>query len=248
MISRKTSVRRASTRAALVLAALSAAAPLRAECPPEFKTATQVVLVTAPTMSSVAARLRRFERTSLEAGWSAHGAAVPAVVGATGLGWAWNAATAPGGTARKAEGDKRTPAGIFPIGRPFGFGPASLPNYLQLQPGKDICVDELDSPHYGEIVPRATAGRAHGEDMGTVSLYRRGLVVDAPVSAARRSGSCIFIHVWRGPASGTVGCVALPEAAVADLQRWVRPGALVAILPKEQAEGVAACLRKDTGT
>jgi L,D-peptidoglycan transpeptidase YkuD (ErfK/YbiS/YcfS/YnhG family) len=227
-----------------IVASLSvtvAGAAARAECPALLKDAHRVLVVATPDMRSVEASLRRFERAP-DRSWRQVGGAVPAVVGLTGLGWAAGEAAAPAGEPRKQEGDKRTPAGLFRLGRPFGRAPASFPGYLRLEPDRDICVDDPSSPHYGEIIPRTGDPTAHGEDMGRVSLYRRGFVIDTPILAARRGGSCIFLHVWRGPESGTVGCVATAEGAVATLQNWARPGDVVAILPKAQADEVLACL------
>ncbi len=224
---------------AVVAGAVPAA---RAECPPLLKNAQRILVVATPDMGSIKASLRRFERSAPGRSWRQVGAVVPAVVGLTGLGWAPGEAAAPADQPRKREGDKRTPAGLFRLGCPFGLAPARLPGYLRLEPDRDICVDDPASPHYGEIIPRDEAPKVHGEDMGRVSPYRRGFVIDYPVVAATRSGSCIFLHVWRGPDNGTVGCVAMAEPAVATLQDWARPGDVIAILPKPRADKVLACL------
>ena len=54
----------------------------------------------------------------------------------------------------KVEGDKRAPAGIYPIGRSFGILASSRPNYLQVTPDT-ICVHDLSSPAYNTIASRA---------------------------------------------------------------------------------------------
>lgn len=229
---------------ATLLAAAGLGGPAHAQCPPAIAAATQLMLVTTPDMGSLAATLRRFERPDPAQAWREAAPASPAVVGATGLGWPAGASDSHADEPRKHEGDKRTPAGFFPVGRPFGTAQSKLAGYMRLEPGRQICVDDLASPRYGQIVSRREEPKAHGEDMGTVSLYRRGFVIDTPVDAASRSGSCIFLHVWRAPTKGTVGCVALPEPAVAALQEWIRPGAVVGILPKPEADKTLACLAK----
>jgi L,D-peptidoglycan transpeptidase YkuD (ErfK/YbiS/YcfS/YnhG family) len=144
----------------------------------------------------------------------------------------------------KHEGDKRTPAGVFEISRPFGFGPSSLPGYLRLRRGATFCVDDTRSPHYGKIVSRAQAGRGvSGEDMATIRLYRRGLVVNYPPNAARRAGSCIFIHVWRRPTSGTLGCIATSDVNIQRLQTFISGHrAALAILPETARDRLGNCL------
>ena len=73
-------------------------------------------------------------------------------------------------------------------------------------------------------------------------MYRRGLLVDYPTDAKARAGSCIFIHVWHSPTTGTAGCVSMPEARVEALQDFAAPGAVLAILPRAALPRLAGCL------
>jgi L,D-peptidoglycan transpeptidase YkuD (ErfK/YbiS/YcfS/YnhG family) len=73
-------------------------------------------------------------------------------------------------------------------------------------------------------------------------MYRRGLVVDYPTDAKANAGSCIFIHVWRSPVTGTAGCVALPEARVQAVQDFSAEGAVIAILPRPALSRLGGCL------
>ena len=73
-------------------------------------------------------------------------------------------------------------------------------------------------------------------------MYRRGLLVDYPTDAKRRAGSCIFIHVWRSPTTGTAGCVAVPEPRVEALQAFAEGGAALAILPHAALGRLRGCL------
>ena len=210
-------------------------------CPPELEHARRLILVTAPTMTSVAAKLTLYERDSAERPWRRIHAAEPAVVGRSGLGWGANFVDlAKAGEPKKAEGDMRTPAGIYPVGAPFGFAPSTRQRYIQIRKGETVCVDDPSSPHYNRVTSRAEVGpKTHFEDMGEVELYRRGLIIDYPTAAA---GSCIFIHVWRSNAQGTAGCVALPEERVSAIQDFAEPGAVVAIVPVAAAARFAGCL------
>ena len=231
--------------AAAAVACAAAGAQAEDACPAALGQATRLVLVETADMSSIAARLRRFERSATGQPWREIGRAKPAVVGKSGLGWGWTFAKDVGsGEPMKHEGDLRAPAGFYPLGRPFGLIPAGFAGYLTLQPEESFCVADASSPHYGAIVSRAVAGKAvAGEEMWRVALYKRGLVVDYPPNRAGNAGSCVFIHIWRSPASGTAGCVALAEAGVKELQTWAKLGtAVIGILPKAAFDRFAACL------
>ena len=105
----------------------------------------------------------------------------------------------------KVEGDKRSPAGIYQIGRPFGFARSQLANYLRLQPDS-VCVEDPSSPAYNTITSEKALGRSVGtQNMGAIARFRRGVIIDYPTDAANRAGSCIFIHIQKkDPAGGTV--------------------------------------------
>ena len=84
-----------------------------------------------------------------------------------------------------------------------------------------MCVDDPTSASYGRILDRRSvpaidwrsAEQMHRQD----ALY--AWVVDVAANAAHHAdaGSCIFLHVWDGPHSTTVGCTAMAEPALAHL-------------------------------
>jgi len=142
----------------------------------------------------------------------------------------------------KTEGDKRNPAGFFTIGHPFGFAASRQLGYLHIVEGT-TCVDDVSSPAYNTITTRVQAGwKVHGENMWRVPEYRRGLLVDYPTDAKARAGSCIFIHLRLPAATGTSGCVALPEPQLIDLQNFAQGGAVLAVLPKQALDRFKGCL------
>jgi L,D-peptidoglycan transpeptidase YkuD (ErfK/YbiS/YcfS/YnhG family) len=233
-------------RTTIPLAVLALLLPVRAQgqtCIEPLGDARRLVMVTTASMTTLTASVQLFERASTDAPWRSVQALGPAVVGASGLAWGhpfrkW----ARDGEPFKVEGDKRTPAGIYRIGRSFGFAPSSRPGYLHLK-RQTVCVDDPSSPAYNTIASRAEIGsRTRGEDMRRIRHYRRGLVVDYPTDAARRGGSCIFIHIWEASGRGTAGCVALPEARVETLQDFAQAGAVIAILPHGALDRFAGCL------
>lgn len=204
----------------------------------------RLVLVTGAGFASGNGRLRLFRRSSADASWHAVSPPEPVVLGRHGLAWGhpFRDAARPGEPVKR-EVDGRTPAGLYRLGRSFGFPATVQPGHLVLRPGRTVCVDDPDSPAYNHLVP-VRQGRVapKGEDMGAEPLYRRGLVIDYPSDAAQRAGSCIFLHVWRGPTTGTAGCVALPERRVAAIQNFASRGAAIAILPETALPRFSACL------
>jgi D-alanyl-D-alanine dipeptidase len=212
-------------------------------CPEPLASARRLVLVTADSMTTSIARIQRFERAASTQPWRSLGEPQSALVGTNGMAWAYDfRATARNGERVKVEGDKRAPAGLFRIGRSFGFAPSSRPNYLQIKEGS-VCVDDLESASYNSITTRAKVGAmTHGENMWRVPAYRNGLLVDYPTNRRVRAGSCIFIHIRMPSATGTAGCVAVPEPQVIELQDFSEPGAVLAIMPEGARERFGGCL------
>lgn len=205
--------------------------------------ALQLVVFVAPDWNTTSGSLRRFERPSAEAPWTPVGAVVPAVVGRTGLAWSDSALVSGGGQPVKHEGDGKSPAGVFPLDTTFGF--ASRPEmswlrmpYVPLGPGSD-CVDDVASVHYNTVVDRSSMARVDwtsAEHMREVTPYRIGVIVgyNAPPQSGR--GSCIFLHIWGGPASSTAGCTALDAGKLEELMRWLDSSRHPAIVQLPSAE------------
>jgi L,D-peptidoglycan transpeptidase YkuD (ErfK/YbiS/YcfS/YnhG family) len=89
---------------------------------------------------------------------------IAAVIGKNGLGWGAGIepelyAFAPYAP-KKIEGDARSPAGIFPLKRSFGFLDAASCTgleYIRIGPGVE-CVDDIASCYYNRIVDRTKIG------------------------------------------------------------------------------------------
>jgi L,D-peptidoglycan transpeptidase YkuD (ErfK/YbiS/YcfS/YnhG family) len=231
--------------AVVVLGAALASPALAAECPAVLAEASRLALVNVPDMTTTRATLRTYERADTGSTWTESGAPRSVVIGRSGLAWGHPFVSyAKPGEPVKREGDKRTPAGIYRFGAPFGFAADARDGYMQLTPGAQYCVDDTRSPYYGRIVDRSVAGKdTSGENMGEEQLYERGIVIDYPPNASDKAGSCIFLHIWAGEGSGTAGCVAMPEADVEQMQDWAQDkGAVIAILSEDAAPRFAGCL------
>jgi D-alanyl-D-alanine dipeptidase len=216
-----------------------------APIPVDSAAARQLVVVVTPAWDSVRGTLRRYERRGPRARWAPVGPPVPVVVGINGLAWgadSLGAARHP----RKHEGDGRAPAGIFPLDTAFGFAPGRGPEWLRLPyralDERTECVDDTASVHYNTIVDRSAVPRVDwgsSEHMRRVEQYRLGAVVGYNVRPIRRGrGSCIFLHIWGGPTTGTAGCTAMPAADLETVLRWLDPRerpALVQLTVREYA-------------
>jgi len=212
-------------------------------CPELLASARRLVLVTADNFTTSTAVLQRYERDAAGAPWRATGGPVSALIGLKGMAWSQSfRSIAAKGEPVKYDGDKRVPAGIYRLGRSFGFAASQRRNYMQIRDGM-VCVDDATSPAYNTITSRAEVGwKVHGENMWRVPDYRNGLVVDYPTEARLRAGSCIFVHVALPGKKGTAGCVALPEPDVIALQDFAEPGAVLAVLPRQASGRLGICL------
>ncbi|WP_029459486.1 L,D-transpeptidase family protein [Solidesulfovibrio alcoholivorans] len=190
----------------------------------------QLVLVVAENWNANHARLRRFERSGPNGTWHPVGDDVPVSLGRNGLAWGRGLhgerlSAAP----VKAEGDGRAPAGVFSLPRAFigaseSFRPSpKFPAYQVTT--QTVCVDTVASKYYNQMFEENTVTKDWDSEERMLrpdGLYRFGLFVDhnAP-NAQPGAGSCIFMHLWRGPGSPTAGCTAMAGPSLGVLLRWL---------------------------
>lgn len=219
---------------ALLLCALGAQAAAAQASPVDpVGIARQLVLVTAPAWTSTTATLRRFERKARSSAWTEVGAPMPVNLGRSGLGWGRGLhGDALGDGPAKEEGDGRAPAGVFRLTQVFGEDPGNSEPIRQLKlpyrfASADLqCVDDVNSVHYNRIVERSRIDHpdwtSHEDMLRMDGQYALGLVVGQnadPVVPGR--GSCVFVHIWRGPGLPTAGCTAAAAADLRRLARWL---------------------------
>ncbi|GAB7078999.1 L,D-transpeptidase family protein [Megalodesulfovibrio paquesii] len=204
----------------------------------------QLLLVRAADWNSTTGTLQRYTRAQDAAAWQAVGAAIPVSLGRNGLGWgrglhpaALLAEAGRLGEPVKQEGDGRAPTGLFALPGAFAADPADLEDASAtgtamplLTPTADfVCVDDIASRHYNTIQPRTLEGKdwQSAEDMlRPDGLYRFGLFAahnQSPVDPG--AGSCIFLHIARGPGQPTAGCTAMETQAIQSLLAWLLPEA-----------------------
>lgn len=185
--------------------------------------ARQLVVVSSPTHDppGYLATLRAYRRSGQSASWQeAYGP--------------WRAETGYGHLRDvRREGDGSTPTGVFAFGATM-YGTRPNPGGLRYPYHRLVCGDWWDedpySPAYNHFVhvPCGTtpAFAPWSEALWTETVaYPYFAVVDfnmrPVVAGAGAPGSGIFLHSWVG--GPTEGCVALPEAELLELLRWLAP-------------------------
>ena len=127
----------------------------------------------------------------------------------------------------KREGDGATPAGahgiIACLYRPDRIA-RPVPWAVAIRP-RDLWSDDPRDRDYNLMV-RAPHPHSAERLFRPDPLYDLLLVTDYNwPRAVRGAGSAIFIHLWRGPARPTAGCVALARRDLSWMVRRLRPGA-----------------------
>lgn len=224
---------------------LAACVPAKAPVPLQK---TQLVTVVTEDWNRFQAKLRRYERAPGKI-WKPVGTPTDVVLGRQGYGWGrgLHGGGAPAGRPGpvKREGDGRSPAGVFDIGTAYGYQATrkgvSLP-YVQATP-ELRCVDDPKSRHYNRIVSTTNTAPdwQSAEYMRRQDeLYAIAIVVEHNTHQIKPgAGSCIFIHVWRGPDSGMTGCTAMPVGTLETFASWLEPNAAALVaLPRSEYEAL----------
>lgn len=219
------------------LCSIGASAKTKDKESPAFSSSTQMVVVTTSDWDSPRAMLQRYERSRPGKHWKAVGEPFAVMVGKAGLGWGSGLAPVENrfrdtSDPVKKEGDGKAPAGVFRLSKVFGYAPEEQPGwkmpYVNLTPSIQ-CVDDTNSKFYNTLVNTTKIspdwGTHENEEMRrSDDLYRWGILVDHNENPAiPGKGSCIFMHIWRGPGQPTVGCTAMPQANLETLLGWLDP-------------------------
>ena len=215
----------------------------------------QMLLVTTSEWSATDGALQRYARPSGGA-WGAVGEPVPVVVGRSGLGWGRGLHGNGFGGPVKAEGDGRAPAGVFLLSAAFGYAGSTATGLPYVSTPGLHCVDDRASASYNLVrdVPAGFDWSSHETMRRRDGLYRIGAIVAhngpgvAPdlVPGARLAdaapvaggGSCIFLHVWRGPGTSTAGCTAMPDERLAEVLAWLDADEMPVLVQLPRAEYV----------
>lgn len=212
----------------------------QAQVTPEVQ---QAVVVLSDHWQAVDGTLQRLERQA-NGPWQRVGSPIPIVVGKKGMGWGRGLfqLNDPQADYRR-EGDKRAPAGIFSLGSVFGLATQTQAQqwltlrmpYIHLNPTVR-CIGDAQSRYYNEIhdirhIEQDWLNDNNNENMRRDAIrdegaYRWGVFVQHNTTNSfqardKVSGSCIFLHIWKGDGSGTSGCTAMTKTNLLDVINWL---------------------------
>ena len=181
----------------------------------------QLLLVLVPNILQDKATLRFYQRKNLRDKWTLYTinnhSSIPVVIGSSGLAL----------KSRKKEGDNCSPTGVFTISTAFGikYSPSFMP-YIHINP-HTICIDDAQSKLYNKIIDKSAftlrKNWTHAEAMNIAPMYDMGLKIDYNPLNIPGKGSCIFLHQWRTPDSGTAGCTAMDSQSIQYLINTLAP-------------------------
>jgi L,D-peptidoglycan transpeptidase YkuD (ErfK/YbiS/YcfS/YnhG family) len=177
--------------------------------------ATQVVSVMSTGGSN--ATMDIYQRTS--AGWQALRTGIPTHVGSAGM--------AP----QAKSGVPATPMGVYTLDSAFGTAPnpgTGLP-YTQVGANHWWSGDD-HSPTFNsmQVCQKAQCpfNTAESENL-QIPQYKHAVVMGVNNNKTPGGGAAFFFHTTDG--KPTEGCVAVDDAQLVSIMKWLRPGAVIAI-------------------
>ena len=193
--------------------------------------ATSVFLVTAEDWTKTQGKGQVYRK--IDSQFKKVGSEIPLVLGRSGMAWGigisdYRSLAGPA----KREGDGKSPAGFFHLNQSFGVAKIGRLPFLNVS-RDHVCVDDSKSRVYNRIVDRSQVSKDWDsfEEMA-IPLYKYGIeVAHNFVSPEALGGSCIFIHLWRGPESSTSGCTAMDEAHLLSVLENLDSSSLIIQMP-----------------
>ncbi len=128
------------------------------------------------------------------------------------------------GVGETTEWNQRTPKGVYSFGTAFGIlpNPGTAFSYTKVN-SSHYWVDDVDSKYYNQFVSTnkvALSWKSAEHLIDYSPQYHYALSINYNPECVPGAGSAIFLHCWRGVP--TLGCVAIPEAAMKKVLQNVR--------------------------
>lgn len=187
---------------------------------PSVGGATQVLAVTGVGGSD--AKMDVWQRSA--AGWQPvdGGIGIPAKIGAKGM------------SPNHFDGAMMTPEGVYTLDFAFGTEPDPGGGLRYVQVGPDHWWDgDMKSPTYNtmQVCKKAQCPFDTAPSSGTENLdipqYAHAVVMGVNKARIPGKGGAFFVHSTDG--GPTAGCVAIDDATLVKVMRWLRPGAVIAV-------------------
>lgn len=203
------------------------AAGIPAEC-------RQLIVATSPGWNSQTGTLERYERDAAGGPWKSVGSPFPVLFGREGLAWGRGVEGQNEAGAKKAERDKRVPAGVFAIGKIYTSDaalPAGADYPFHRVTDADVWPDDPGNPSYNrhQVFPDATLRPSWFEKQKMKPhdpVYRWLIEIrhnSDPIVAG--GGSAIFFHTRRGETKPSSGCTTMRQEDLVMIVRWLRASA-----------------------
>lgn len=144
-----------------------------------------------------------------------------------------------GGTYEKAEGDGKTPYGVYGINKAFGIldDPGCIMPYTKLTEN-DYWVDDPASSHYNRMVNTSETEKDWNSAehlIKTAPYYNYALSLDYNEEAVPGKGSAIFIHCTAEGYTGSSGCICIGEEEMKILMVNADDTMKAVIVPDQEA-------------
>lgn len=180
-----------------------------------LKGVDQLILSVTDGANSTAASLFAFEKKGND--WALISGPIKTVVGKKGM----------ASEGEKAEGDGKTPTGLFELGRLFSYEQkvdTKLPH--QKVDSEDKWIDDANSPQYNTYVRGATTAKSFEHLLLKSIDYKYCMVIEYNTKpVVKGKGSAIFFHLADEKYTATDGCVAIKESDMLPILSWMRPDA-----------------------
>lgn len=176
----------------------------------------QLIVVTTDNWKTTQGKLSFYELDT-ENKWKPVLKDIAVMLGRNGMAWGEGLQSADLNKGKlKQEGDGKSPAGIFKLTRLFSYSNMETHMDHIVADSTLFCVDDANSAYYNQLVstPEISKDWNSAEEMRrTDHQYKFGVVVAYNTEPVKRnSGSCIFLHIWKGPINTTSGCTSMIES------------------------------------
>ena len=131
------------------------------------------------------------------------------------------------GLGKEAEGDGKSPEGLYELGYAFGNGDAPVGTIWPWRTTEDgdLWIEDSNSKYYNMFVQEESIEDADWKNYSNLNIAAFARAVEIRYNSDRVSGagSAIFLHIWISPKRDTNGCTAISRENIETLIKWLDP-------------------------